>query len=49
MIGVFMRRDRRAQREDDMKTQRECQVTKEAEIIAVCLQESQGSLVTPEA
>lgn len=49
MIGVFMRRDRRAQREDDMKAQRECQVTKEAEIRAVCLQERQGSLVTPEA
>lgn len=49
MIAVFMRRDRWAQREDDMKTQRECQVTKEAEIRAVGPQESQGSLVTPEA
>ena len=49
MTGVFMRRDRRAQREDDLKTQRECQVTKESEIRAVCLQESQGSLVTLEA
>ena len=49
MTSVFMRRDRWAQREDDMKTQREGQVTKESEIRAVCLQESQGSLVTLEA